>query len=49
VQPGANWNTTLAYYDGAFDEMFGAFGTMNTNGSWNVDKMRWSFDAIINA
>ena len=32
MPPGANWNTTLAYYDGAFDEMFGSFGTMDSDG-----------------
>eukprot|EP01052_Picozoa_sp_SAG31_P010116 SAG31_NODE_545_length_14238_cov_15.518849_3_plen_480_part_00 len=47
---GARWNTTLAYYDGAFDEMFGSFGTMNSStGQWDTVKMRWSFEAIINA
>jgi hypothetical protein len=46
---GANWNTTLAFYDGAFDEMFGAFGTMDSNGEWDIVKMRFSFDSIMNA
>ena len=49
---GARWNTTLVYYDGAFDEMFGSFGTMNNGhtpgggkaGDWDVVKMRYSFD-----
>ena len=41
---GAQWNTTLAYYDGAFDEMFGSFGTMDKTGAWDVVKMRYSFD-----
>lgn len=49
---GARWNTTLAYYDGAFDEMFGSFGTMDSGhgknggkaGDWDVAKMRYSFD-----
>jgi hypothetical protein len=52
---GARWNTTMAYYDGAFDEMFGAFGTMSDyghlpgTGAWDVVKMRYSFESIINA
>jgi hypothetical protein len=52
---GARWNTTLAYYDGAFDEMFGSFGTMDEyghlpgTGAWDVTKMRYSFESIINA
>lgn len=37
---GARWNTTLAYYDGAFDEMFGSFSTMSPDGNWDVEKMR---------
>jgi hypothetical protein len=92
-QTGARWNTTMAYYDGAFDEMFGvrfcsfllsstisqrrllaswptklgltgeptrratlqAFGTMADygklpgSGAWDVVKMRYSFEAILNA
>lgn len=74
---GADWNTTMAYYDGAFDEMvsaqqlsllcrlsfagiadedsralrsqFGGFGTMDKNGSWDVSRMRYSFESILNA
>lgn len=46
---GAGWNTTLQYYDGAFDEMFGSFGTMDPNGDWDVEKMRFSFESIENA
>ena len=46
---GARWNETLAYYDGAFDEMFGSFGTMDSNGEWDVVKMRYSFESIMNA
>jgi len=52
---GARWNTTLPYYDGAFDEMFGSFATMqgylspSSTGEWDVERMRCSFDSIINA
>jgi hypothetical protein len=46
---GGNWNTTLYDYAGAFDEMFGAFGTMLTTGGWDPLKMKVSFEAIINA
>ena len=49
LPPGADWNTSLAHYDGAFDEMFGTFGTMDGDGSWDARKMRVSFDAIANA
>ena len=49
VPAGADWNTTLPYYDGAFDEMFGTFGTMDGDGSWDAHKMRVSFDSITNA
>ena len=48
-RPGGSWNTTLPYYGGAFDEMFGSFGTMLPSGEWDVVKMRTSFDSIINA
>ena len=52
---GARWNTTLAFYDGAFDEMFGSFGTMDSGhgpdggkaGDWDVVKMRYSFDRYV--
>ena len=53
--PGSRWDTTMAYYDGAFDEMFGSFGTMDDyghlpgTGAWDVVKMRFSFESIINA
>ncbi len=48
---GAHWNSTLGpgKYAGAFDEMFGSFGTSNPNGTWDAEKMRISFESIINA
>lgn len=46
---GAGWNLTLQHYAGAFDEMFGSFGTQERNGSWDVAKMAWSMHSIINA
>lgn len=50
MPPGANITKTLSHYDGAFDEMFGSFNTVDrTTGEWDVEKMRFSFDAIINA
>lgn len=35
--PGSRWYTTMAYYDGAFDEMFGSFGTMDDYGHLATD------------
>jgi hypothetical protein len=53
IPPGSNITKTLTHYDGAFDEMFGSFltmeGGMHGNGEWDVEKMRFSFDAILNA
>ena len=36
---GPAFDLVGADYDGAFDEMFGAFGTMDANGSWDVNKV----------
>ena len=36
------------FVDGTLDEMFGAFGTQQKNGSWNATRMEASFEAIIN-
>ena len=50
--PSTDWNTTLYFYDAAFDEMFGSFGTLNANpndGQWNATKMAFCFEAIQNA
>ena len=30
-----NWNLTLPFYNGAFDEMFGSFQTQRADGSWD--------------
>ena len=53
IPAGANITKTLSHYDGAFDEMFGSFLTMQGgmfgNGEWDAEKMRFSFDAVIQA
>eukprot|EP00039_Didymoeca_costata_P013434 m.203969 g.203969 ORF g.203969 m.203969 type:complete len:442 (+) comp15768_c2_seq3:94-1419(+) len=46
---GKNWNLTLQHFKGGFDEMFGSFGTQNSDGSWNITKMAYSMESIINA
>ena len=52
--PAAYWNTTMGNTDGGFDEMFGSFLTMEgyphgTSSAWDVERMRWSMESIINA
>jgi hypothetical protein len=52
--PASLWSTLMNNTDGGFDEMFGSFLTMEaypsgTSSAWDVERMRWSMESIINA
>ena len=46
---GGDWNSTLFYMTGGFDEMFGSFNTQNDDGSWDRDRMKKVMHSIVNA